>query len=43
MQTPRKPAEVTATAHRYEIQSMDFFDLFPQTYHIETLIRLRRL
>jgi len=43
MQTPRKPAEVTATTHRYEIQSMDFFDLFPQTYHIETLIRLRRL
>jgi 23S rRNA (uracil1939-C5)-methyltransferase len=43
MQTPRKPAEVTATAHRYEIQSMDFFDLFPQTYHIETLVRLRRL
>jgi 23S rRNA (uracil1939-C5)-methyltransferase len=43
MQTPRKPPEVTATAHRYEIQSMDFFDLFPQTYHIETLIRLRRL
>jgi 23S rRNA (uracil1939-C5)-methyltransferase len=43
MQTPRKPVEVTATAHRYEIQSMDFFDLFPQTYHIETLVRLRRL
>lgn len=42
MQTARKPADSTATAHRYEIQSVDFFDLFPQTYHIETLIRLRR-
>jgi len=29
MQTPRKPAEVTATAHRYEIQSMDFFRPLP--------------
>ncbi len=43
MHTPRKPAEVTTTAHRYEIQSMDFFDLFPQTYHIEALVRLRRI
>jgi len=43
LQTPRKPADAAATAHRYEIQSLDFFDLFPQTYHIETLVRLRRL
>jgi 23S rRNA (uracil1939-C5)-methyltransferase len=43
MQTPRKPADAGATVHRYEIQSMDFFDLFPQTYHIETLVRLRRI
>jgi 23S rRNA (uracil1939-C5)-methyltransferase len=43
MQTARKPADSAATAHRYEIQSVDFFDLFPQTYHIETLIRLRRM
>jgi 23S rRNA (uracil1939-C5)-methyltransferase len=43
MQTTRKPAEAAATSHRYEIQSVDFFDLFPQTYHIETLIRLRRV
>ena len=43
MQTSRKPANSAATAHRYEIQSVDFFDLFPQTYHIETLIRLRRM
>ena len=43
MQTPRKPADTKATTHRYEIQSMDFFDLFPQTYHIEVLVRLRRV
>jgi len=43
MQTPRKPAGSTPTIHRYEIHSVDFFDLFPQTYHIETLVRLRRL
>jgi 23S rRNA (uracil1939-C5)-methyltransferase len=43
MHTPRKPAEVRTTAHHYEIQSMDFFDLFPQTYHIEALVRLRRI
>ena len=43
MQTPRKPADAAATAHRYEIQSVDYFDLFPQTYHVETLIRLRRM
>lgn len=27
---------------RYEISSIDLFDLFPQTFHIETLVRLRR-
>src|SRR6266446_4205889 len=27
---------------RYEIADMHLFDLFPQTYHIETLVRLRR-
>ena len=42
LQTPRKPAELPAPAHRYEISSVDFFDLFPQTFHIETLVRLRR-
>jgi 23S rRNA (uracil1939-C5)-methyltransferase len=26
----------------YEIASVDFFDLFPQTFHIETLVRLQR-
>jgi len=43
MQTSRKPAEAPQTAHRYEISSLDFFDLFPQTYHIEALVRLRRV
>ena len=42
-QTARKPADAAPTAHRYEIQSVDFFDLFPQTFHIETLVRLRRV
>jgi 23S rRNA (uracil1939-C5)-methyltransferase len=27
---------------RYEIVDVHLFDLFPQTYHIETLVRLRR-
>lgn len=43
LQTPRKPATFGSSKHRYEIQSIDFFDLFPQTYHIETLVRLRRV
>jgi 23S rRNA (uracil1939-C5)-methyltransferase len=28
---------------RYEISEMHLFDLFPQTFHIETLVRLRRV
>ncbi|HLV95994.1 MAG TPA: 23S rRNA (uracil(1939)-C(5))-methyltransferase RlmD [Candidatus Acidoferrales bacterium] len=28
---------------RYEISSIDLFDLFPQTAHMETAVRLRRL
>jgi tRNA/tmRNA/rRNA uracil-C5-methylase (TrmA/RlmC/RlmD family) len=32
-----------APAHRYEITQVHLFDLFPQTYHIETLVRLRRV
>ncbi len=43
MQTPRKSADSAPGTHRYEIASMDFFDLFPQTYHIEVLVRLRRV
>ena len=30
-------------AQRYEITKLDIFDLFPQTYHIESLVRLRRV
>src|SRR6267142_1086222 len=35
LQTPRKPADATPAIHRYEIHSVDFFDLFPQTFNIE--------
>jgi 23S rRNA (uracil1939-C5)-methyltransferase len=38
-----KPAEIAAAGPFYEITAMDMFDLFPQTFHIETLVRLRRL
>jgi len=34
--------EHPSTTTRYEIVDMHLFDLFPQTYHIETLVRLRR-
>src|SRR5205814_6946747 len=37
MQTSRKSADAPQTAHRYEISSLDFVDLFPPTYHIEGL------
>jgi 23S rRNA (uracil1939-C5)-methyltransferase len=33
---------VESSSVRYEIAEMHLFDLFPQTYHIETLVRLRR-
>jgi 23S rRNA (uracil1939-C5)-methyltransferase len=39
----RKPKEITGPSIRYEITEMHLFDLFPQTFHIETLIRLRRV
>jgi 23S rRNA (uracil1939-C5)-methyltransferase len=29
--------------NRYEVSQVHLFDLFPQTFHIETLVRLRRL
>jgi 23S rRNA (uracil1939-C5)-methyltransferase len=32
-----------ALAIRYEIAEVHLFDLFPQTFHIETLVRLRRV
>lgn len=38
----RKPKEIPAPGNRYEITEMHLFDLFPQTFHIETLVRLRR-
>ncbi len=39
----KKPAEITAAGPFYEITAIDMFDLFPQTFHIETLVRLRKL
>jgi 23S rRNA (uracil1939-C5)-methyltransferase len=38
----RKPATAAEPAHRYEIEQVHLFDLFPQTFHIETLVKLRR-
>jgi len=42
MNTARKPKEITAPANRYFITEMHLFDLFPQTFHIETLVKLRK-
>jgi 23S rRNA (uracil1939-C5)-methyltransferase len=39
----RTPKEIAAPSNRYEITEMHLFDLFPQTFHIETLVRLRRV
>jgi 23S rRNA (uracil1939-C5)-methyltransferase len=39
----RKAAREVATTHKYEIADVHLFDLFPQTFHIETLVRLRRV
>lgn len=41
--TDRKPATEVAPAHKYEIAEVHLFDLFPQTFHIETLVRLRKV
>jgi 23S rRNA (uracil1939-C5)-methyltransferase len=41
--SPRKPKEIVGPKIRYEIAEMHLFDLFPQTFHIETLVRLRRV
>jgi 23S rRNA (uracil1939-C5)-methyltransferase len=38
----KKTSMEAAPAIRYEISEMHLFDLFPQTFHIETLVRLRR-
>ena len=39
----RRPKELQAPGVRYELSELHFFDLFPQTYHIETLVRLKRV
>src|SRR6516164_966013 len=39
----RKPHTDVAAKHRYQIAEVHLFDLFPQTFHIETLVRLRRV
>lgn len=40
----RKPAgTLAASVKPYEITEMHVFDLFPQTFHIETLVRLRKV
>ena len=41
--TAKKQNEVPAPSFKYEITEMHLFDLFPQTFHIETLVRLRRV
>ena len=41
--SPRRPKEISEPNSRYEVSEMHLFDLFPQTYHIETLVRLRRV
>jgi 23S rRNA (uracil1939-C5)-methyltransferase len=40
--TGKSATALAPGAARYEISEMHLFDLFPQTYHIETLVRLRR-
>jgi 23S rRNA (uracil1939-C5)-methyltransferase len=43
LHTSRMPPASSRPAHRYAITAVEFFDLFPQTFHIETLVRLRRI
>lgn len=40
--TARKGSVEPASGIRYQITEMHLFDLFPQTFHIETMVRLRR-
>lgn len=40
--TSKKQPEAPVARPKYEITEMHLFDLFPQTFHIETLVRLRR-
>jgi 23S rRNA (uracil1939-C5)-methyltransferase len=39
----RKPKGIPEPNIRYEITEMHLFDLFPQTFHIEALVRLRKI
>jgi 23S rRNA (uracil1939-C5)-methyltransferase len=39
----RKLNTTIPIAHKYEISEIHLFDLFPQTFHIESLVRLRRV
>ena len=41
--SPRKPKEIAGPAIGYEIVEMHLFDLFPQTFHIETFVRLKKV
>ena len=41
--TSKKQSSPNDLAAKYEISEMHLFDLFPQTFHIETLVRLRRV
>jgi 23S rRNA (uracil1939-C5)-methyltransferase len=43
MASGRKPRTEPEPAHKYEIADAHLFDLFPQTFHIETLLKLRRV
>jgi 23S rRNA (uracil1939-C5)-methyltransferase len=43
MGSERKASTEVVPAHKYEIGDVHLFDLFPQTFHIETLVRLRRV
>ena len=42
-ENPADREDAVAPGHRYEISDVHLFDLFPQTYHIETLVKLRRV
>jgi len=41
--SPRANSGHAPGVSHYEIQELHFFDLFPQTFHIEALVRLRRV
>lgn len=40
--SPKAAKPLAENVSRYEITAMHMFDLFPQSYHIETLVRLKR-